>query len=79
MTRRTIRFAPDVDHRLDQLDAGQVSAYVTEAVRDRITREQTLAALAESGYYPDPQKAAAAAALLARRRCATLRCRVWRT
>ncbi|MEV6527843.1 hypothetical protein AB0M43_38570 [Longispora sp. NPDC051575] len=73
MTRRTIRFAPDVDARLDQLDAGQVSAYVTEAVRDRITRERTLAALAEAGYHPDPQKAAAAAAMLARRPSRALR------
>jgi hypothetical protein len=60
--RFTVSLPEDVAGPLKDLPAGQVSAYVTEALRRRQTLERMQAALTAAGhrrFTPDPAEAAA--------------------
>lgn len=66
MTRRSVYLPDDIDAYLERLGSRQASAFVTEALRERIARDATRAGLAAAGYDPSPERVAAARAQLRR-------------
>ena len=64
-TRQTISFPDDVATAMADVPSGQVSAYVTEAVRRRIQSDAARAALSAAGHREFPFDPAASAGRLA--------------
>lgn len=64
-TRQTISFPDDVAMAMADVPSGQVSAYVTEAVRRRIRSDEARAALRAAGHRDFPFDPVASAGRLA--------------